>query len=60
MKNFITDELSSTNYMFTLNDWDRNSNQFATLKAVYSFDYGKKTTKSPKYERTTTESAILK
>lgn len=60
MKNNIIDELSTPAYSFTQTNWNRLYNQFATLKIVYSFDYGKKTNKSPKYERVESESAILK
>ena len=51
MNNDITDELSTPSYSFRQTDWNRRYNQYATLKVVYSFDYGKKTSKSPKYER---------
>ncbi|HJE39492.1 MAG TPA: outer membrane beta-barrel family protein [Candidatus Amulumruptor caecigallinarius] len=60
MNNDITDELSTPAYSFRQTDWNRRYNQYATLKVVYSFDYGKKTSKSPKYERVESESAILK
>ena len=60
MNNDITDELSTPSYSFRQTDWNRRYNQYATLKVVYSFDYGKKTSKSPKYERVESESAILK
>ncbi len=60
MKNNIIDELSSPTYSFSQTNWNRQYNQYATLKVVYSFDYGKKTNKSPKYERVESESAILK
>ncbi len=60
MKNNIVDELSTPAYSFSQTNWNRHYNQYATLKVVYSFDYGKKTNKSPKYERVESESAILK
>lgn len=60
MSNSTIDKLSTTAYSFTQTNRNRRFNQYATLKAVYSFDYGKKTSKSPKYERVESESAILK
>ncbi len=60
MKNNIVDELSTPAYTFSQTNWNRQYNKYATLKVVYSFDYGKKTNKSPKYERVESESAILK
>ncbi|MDE6809858.1 MAG: outer membrane beta-barrel family protein [Muribaculaceae bacterium] len=60
MNNNTIDKLSTTAYSFTQTNRNRRFNQYATLKAVYCFDYGKKTSKSPKYERVESESAILK
>lgn len=59
MKNHIEDELASTTYSYRETNWNRSFNQYATLKIVYSFDYGKKTAKSPEYDHSISESAIL-
>lgn len=42
MKNKIVDELSAPYYAFNQTNQSRSFNQYATLKIVYSFDYGKK------------------
>lgn len=60
MKNNIVDELSASYYSFKQIDQNRSYNQYANLKIVYSFDYGKKTSKSPDYKHQNSESAILK
>lgn len=60
MKNHIVDELSAPCYSFKQINQSRSFNQHATLKIVYSFDYGKKTTKTPDYKHQNSESAILK
>lgn len=60
MKNNIVDELSASYYSFKQIDQSSNYNQYANLKIVYSFDYGKKTSKSPDYKHQNSESAILK
>ena len=60
MKNNIVDELSAPYYSFKQINQSRSYNQYATLKIVYSFDYGKKTSKTPDYEHKNSESAILK
>lgn len=60
MKNHIVDELSAQCYSFKQINQSRSFNQYATLKIVYSFDYGKKTSKSPDYKHQNSESAILK
>lgn len=60
MKNNIVDELSASYYSFKQIDQSRSYNQYANLKIVYSFDYGKKTSKSPDYKHHAIESAILK
>ena len=60
MKNKIVDELSAPYYAFNQTNQSRSFNQYATLKIVYSFDYGKKTSKTPDYEHINSESAILK
>lgn len=60
MKNNIVDELSASYYSFKQIDQRRSYNQYANLKIVYSFDYGKKTSKSPDYKHQNSESAILK
>lgn len=60
MKNKAVDELQTIAYAYHEEDWSRKYNQFATIKLVYSFDYGKKTSKSPQYKHANAESAILK
>lgn len=60
MKNNIVDELSASYYSFKQIDQSRSYNQYANLKIVYSFNYGKKTSKSPDYKHQNSESAILK
>lgn len=60
MKNNIVDELSASYYSFKQIDQSRSYNQYANLKIVYSFDYGKKTSKTPDYKHQNSESAILK
>ena len=60
MNNNIVDELSASYYSFKQIDQSRSYNQYANLKIVYSFDYGKKTSKSPDYKHQNSESAILK
>ena len=60
MKNNIVDELSASYYSFKQIDQNRSYNQYANLKIVCSFDYGKKTSKSPDYKHQNSESAILK
>ena len=60
MKNNIVDELSTPYYSFKQINQSSSYNQYATLKIVYSFDYGKKTSKTPDYEHKNSESAILK
>lgn len=59
-KNNIVDELSASYYSFKQIDQSRSYNQYANLKIVYSFDYGKKTSKTPDYKHQNSESAILK
>ena len=59
MNNKIVDELSASYYSFKQIDQSRSYNQYANLKIVYSFDYGKKTSKSPDYKHHNSESAIL-
>ena len=60
MKNNIVDELSASYYSFKQIDQSRSYNQYVNLKIVCSFDYGKKTSKSPDYKHQNSESAILK
>ena len=60
MKNKMVDNLASPYYLFKKTNQSRRFNQYATLKIVYSFDYGKKTSKTPVYEHINSESAILK
>lgn len=60
MKNNIVDKLSASYYSFKQIDQSSSYNQYANLKIVYSFDYGKKTSKSPDYKHQNSESAILK
>lgn len=59
-KNNIVDELTTVSYSFNQTEQNRSFNQYATLKVVYCFDYGKKTSKTPNYEHRHSESAILK
>lgn len=59
-KNNVVDELTTTSYSFNQTEQSRSFNQYATLKVVYCFDYGKKTSKTPIYEHRHSESAILK
>ncbi len=59
-KNEMKDELATQFYSFSRTNQSRRFNQYATLKIVYSLDYGKKTSKSPKYQHIDSESAILK
>ena len=59
-KNHIMDKLSVPYYSFKQTERNSNFNQYATLKIVYSLDYGKKTSKAPCYEHKNSESAILK
>ncbi len=58
--NNIVDELATASYNFRQAEQSRVFNQHATLKVVYCFDYGKKTSKTPVYEHRQSESAILK
>ncbi|MDE6561590.1 MAG: hypothetical protein K2K75_09430 [Muribaculaceae bacterium] len=60
MKNRFEDEIITAVYSINRTNWNRMNNQYATIKVVYCFDYGKKTSKSPKYQHTVSESAILK
>ena len=60
MKNHIVDELSAPYYSFKQINQSRSFSQYATLKIVYSFDYGKKVSKTPEYKHQNSESAILK
>lgn len=59
-KNNVVDELTTTSYSFNQAEQSRSFNQYALLKVVYCFDYGKKTSKTPNYEHRHSESAILK
>lgn len=60
MANDVVDELSAHYYSYKQTNKNRSFNQYASLKIVYSFDYGKKTSKTPNYEHKKSESAILK
>lgn len=60
MSNTSTEHLDTPEYAYYSESWNRNYNQYATLKLIYSFDYGKKATRAPKYEHIVTESAILR
>lgn len=60
MDNEIEDELPAQCYSYKQTTTNRSFNQYATLKIVYNFDYGKKTSKTPSYEHKESESAILK
>lgn len=60
MNNHIIDELNTATYFYKKTNWNRQYNQYVTLKGAYIIDYGKKTSKSPSYEHNHSESAILK
>lgn len=60
MKNKIVDELQTAVYEYHSEDFSRTNNQYATIKMVYSLDYGRKTSKSPQYKHVNSESAILR
>lgn len=60
MHNRIIDELHTPSYSYKQTNWNRQYNQYATLKVAYTIDYGKKASKSPSYEHNDSESAILK
>lgn len=60
MSNISTEHLDTPEYAYYSESWNRNYNQYATLKLIYSFDYGKKATRAPEYEHIVTESAILR
>lgn len=60
MNNRIMDELNSAAYSYKQTNCNRQYNQYATFKVAYTFEYGKKTNKSPKYQHQDSESAILK
>ena len=60
VKNRLEDEIITAVYSVNRTNWNRRNNQYATIKVVYNFDYGRKTSKSPKYQHTESESAILK
>ena len=59
MKNRLEDDIITAVYSVNRTNWNRRNNQYATIKVVYSFDYGRKTSKSPEYQHTVSESAIL-
>lgn len=42
--NRIIDELNTSSYSYKQTNWNRQYNQYATLKVAYTFEYGKKTT----------------
>jgi hypothetical protein len=60
MNNRILDELNTAAYSYIQTNWTRQYNQYATLKVAYTFEYGKRTNKSPRYQHQDSESAILK
>lgn len=58
MTNTSTEHLDTPEYACYSESWNRKHNQYATLKLIYSFDYGEKATRAPEYEHIVTESAI--
>lgn len=60
LKNKVSEEINTHYYSYNQQLYDKRYNQYATLKVVYNFDYGKKTSKTPEYQHTVGESAILK
>ena len=52
--------LASDAYCMEKHQVRKSDNTFASLKIIYSFEYGKKVSRSPKYETKNTESNILK
>jgi hypothetical protein len=60
MNNRIMEELNAAAYSYKQTNWNRQNNQYATFKVAYTFEYGKKTNRSPKYQHQDSESAILK
>ena len=55
-----TRSLLASNYQCYGRDVSERDNSFASVKVVYSLDYGKKVNHSPKYESKDAESSILK
>ena len=60
MKNRLEEEIETAVYSVNRTNCNRRNNQYATIKVVYNFDYGKKTSKSPQYQHAVSESAILR
>lgn len=60
MNNRILDELNTETYSYRQTNWNRQYNEYATLKVAYTFEYGKKTNKTPKYQHQDSESTILR
>lgn len=60
MGNTLIENLQTPYYTCYSENWSRNHNQYATVKLVYSFDYGRKASTPPEYQHIVTESAILK
>ena len=58
--NAIESSLTSDFYCMNTRQVRKSDNAFASLKLIYSFDYGKKVSRSPKYETKTAETNILK
>lgn len=52
--------LASDAYCMEKRQVRKSDNAFASLKIIYSFEYGKKVSRSPKYETKNAESNILK
>ncbi len=52
--------LCSNVYASHTKEMSDQNNQYVTFKVVYNLEYGKKTSKSPAYNHTQSESAILK
>ena len=58
--NAIESFLTSDVYCMNKRQVRKSDSSFASLKVIYSFDYGKKVSRSPKYETKSAESNILK
>ncbi|MBO4663431.1 MAG: hypothetical protein J5663_03350 [Bacteroidaceae bacterium] len=58
--NAIESFLTSDVYCMNKRQVRKSDNSFASLKVIYSFDYGRKVSRSPKYETKSAESNILK
>lgn len=59
-KNKVVQKINSNIYKFSSSSVGDLQNQYFTVKTIFTIDYGKKVNQSPKYNKTTSESAILK